>query len=313
MINAIKYSKDKKSEWDEFVDNSKNGTFMLKRNYMDYHSDRFKDFSLMFYDGNKLIALLPASLHGNELRSHGGLTYGGIICNLKMTTPVMLDVFDCLKGFLKENNIQKLLYKRIPYIYYKYPSDEDLYALFRNDAKLVRRDISTCIQINNKIRFNERRRRNIKKAVNANLVVEQSFDFEGYINLVNDVLSKYHNEKAVHTGAEVKLLADRFPEVIKLFAAFNENREMLAGVLIFDVNQTVHTQYIASSDKGREIGALDLVMDYLINTYSQNDKIYFDFGISNEDEGRTLNLGLVGQKQEFGGRGVAHDFYELTI
>jgi len=322
-MNIIIYNQNAKREWDEFIDNSKNGTFMLKRDYMDYHSDRFKDFSLMFYDDEKLIAVMPASLHGNELRSHGGLTYGGIISNRKMTSPKMLDVFDSLKEFLKENGIKKLLYKRVPSIYHNYPSDEDLYALFRNDAKIVRRDISTAILLEDKINFNERRRRNIKKAIKANLKVIQSFDFDGYINLVNDVLGAYHGAKAVHTGAELKLLADRFPEVIKLFIATNEENEMLAGVLIFDTPLTVHSQYIANSDKGREIGALDLVFDYLINEYCTSHtnpqgtielkKKYFDFGISNEEEGRVLNLGLVGQKQEFGGRGIIHDFYELEI
>ena len=76
-ITTENYKAEKKQVWDEFIDNSKNGTFMLKRDYMDYHADRFKDFSLMFYEDDKLIAVMPASLHGNEVRSHGGLTYGG--------------------------------------------------------------------------------------------------------------------------------------------------------------------------------------------------------------------------------------------
>ena len=112
-LNTILYNQELKNEWDKFVDNSKNGTFMLKRDYMDYHSDRFQDFSLMFYEDNKLIAVMPASVHGDEVRSHGGLTYGGIISNRKMTSPKMLDVFDALKEFLKENGFKKLLYKML--------------------------------------------------------------------------------------------------------------------------------------------------------------------------------------------------------
>jgi hypothetical protein len=69
---------------------SKNGTFMLDRNYMDYHSDRFIDHSLIFYDEkDKLIAGMPASLHENEIISHGGITYGGIISDKKMTVQKM--------------------------------------------------------------------------------------------------------------------------------------------------------------------------------------------------------------------------------
>lgn len=312
MIIVKNYDLSLRCCWDAFIDNSKNGTFMLKRDYMDYHSDRFIDFSLMFYDDDKLVAVMPASLHGNEVRSHGGLTYGGVISDKKMTAGRMLELFDALKIFLKEHNIEKLLYKRVPAIYHRYPSDEDLYALFRNHAIISRRDISTCILMEDKINFNERRKRNIKKALKAQLTVTQSYDFQGYITLVNEVLQQYHDARAVHSGDELELLASRFPDIIKLYIASNNQNEMLAGVVIFDTNQTVHTQYIASSSIGRNVGALDLIMDYLINNYSMNKK-FFDFGISNENEGWTLNSGLVTQKQEFGGRGIIHDFYELTI
>lgn len=312
MINISFYNNEQKAIWDEFIENSKNGTFILKRDYMEYHSDRFKDFSLMIYDDNKLIGVMPASIHNDEVRSHGGLTYGGIVSGKKMTTTKMLEVFDVLKEFLKENNIKKLIYKRVPSIFHKYPSDEDLYALFRNNASLSYCNISTTILLEDKISFNERRRRNIKKAIKADLKVEQSFDYNGYINLVNEVLSQYHNAKAVHTGEEIKYLAEKFPESIKLYIATNSQKEMLAGVLIFDTPLTVHTQYIASSNAGRENGALDMVMDYLINTYS-TEKKYFDFGTSNEENGKVLNFGLVGQKQEFGGRAIAYEVYEVEI
>ena len=312
IMQARKYGAEDKNIWDEFVENSKNGTFMLKRAYMEYHSDRFTDFSLMFYDEDKLVALMPASLHGDEIRSHGGLTYGGIVTNRKMTAQRMLDIFDSLKEFLAQNNIKKLIYKCIPSVYHLYPSDEDLYALFRNDAKLIRRDISTVIYLPEKIKFSELRKRGAKKAVKNGLAVKQSDDFKGYIELLTKVLEEHHGTKPVHTAQELELLASRFPDVIKLYAAFNSDNKMQAGVVIFDYKQTVHAQYIANSNEGRELGALDLLFDYLINEYSVNKK-YFDFGISTEDAGRFLNNGLISQKEGFGGRGIVYDFYELEI
>ncbi|MBO4520172.1 MAG: GNAT family N-acetyltransferase [Alphaproteobacteria bacterium] len=311
MIDVLPYNSEKRQEWDAFIDASKNGTFMLKRGYVEYHADRFTDFSLMFYKDGKLIAVLPASLHGEEVRSHGGLTYGGIISDRKMTTPEMLDVFDALKAFLAEKGVKKLLYKRVPSVYFTYPSDEDLYVLFRNGATLVRRDISTAVYLPDKIRFSELRRRGVKKAVKSGLEVRPSTDYDGYISLLTEVLSVHHGTKPVHTGAELALLAGHFPDNIKLYCAYR-GEEMMAGVLIFDTPQTVHAQYIANSEEGRDIGALDLVTDYLINTYCAG-KTYFDFGISTEESGTVLNRGLIGQKEMFGGRGVAYDFYEWNI
>lgn len=311
MIETVLYSAEKQAEWDAFIDTSKNGTFMLKRGYVEYHSDRFTDFSLMFYEDDNLIAVMPASLHGDVVRSHGGLTYGGIISDRRMTTPKMLEVFDALKAFLTEKNIRALIYKRVPSVYFSYPSDEDVYALFRNDAKLTRCDISTTIYLPDKIRFSELRRRGVKKALKNGLEVRQSTDYDGYIALLTEVLSVHHDTKPVHTGAELALLASRFPDVIKLYCAYR-GEEMLAGVLIFDTPQTVHAQYIANSEEGRNIGALDLVMDYLINTYSEG-KTYFDFGISTEEQGIVLNYGLIGQKEMFGGRAITYDFYEWEV
>ena len=310
-MQIIKYSKENKEVWDSFIDSSKNGTFMLKRDYMDYHSDRFEDFSLLFFDDEKLLAVMPASKHDNEIRSHGGLTYGGIISSRKMTTPKMLVVFEELNKFLSSKGIKKLIYKCVPAVYHKYPSDEDLYALYRNDAKLIRRDISTAILLDDKIRFSELRRRGVKKAVKNGLVVKKSDDYEGYINLLTDVLEEHHSTKPVHSAQELRLLANKFPENIKLFASFDGDK-MQAGVVIFDTDQTTHAQYIANSNEGRNFGALDQVMDYLINEYAKKMK-YFDFGISTEQNGNYLNTGLISQKESFGGRATMYDFYELEL
>lgn len=310
-MKIICYNSEYKNQWDDFVQNSKNGTFMFERNYMDYHSDRLKDFSLMFFEDDKLIALLPSSRQGNEIISHGGLTYGGIITNRKMTTPKMLELFKYLKEFLNQQNIEKLLYKRVPAIYYNYPSDEDLYALFINNARLVRCDVSTTIDITDKINFNERRRRNIKKAINNNLLLKRTDDFKTYIDLLTVVLKSQHNAKPVHTADELIMLANKFPDKIKLYASYLDGK-MLAGVIIFETPIVAHAQYIANSDKGKNLGALDLIFDKLINEIYK-DKKYFDFGISTEDSGRYLNLGLVGQKQEFGGRAIVHEFFELKV
>ena len=69
-------------EWDCFIANSRNGTFLFFRNYMDYHSDRFIDNSLLFRYKGKLIAVLPANREGDVLWSHQGLTYGGLVLSI---------------------------------------------------------------------------------------------------------------------------------------------------------------------------------------------------------------------------------------
>lgn len=311
MFSVRLYSPEWKTVWDAFISQSKNGTFMLGRSYLEYHADRFEDFSLMLYEDDLLRAVLPASRHGQEIRSHGGLTYGGLVYDLKMTAQLMLECFDAIQDFLADQEVKRLLYKRIPYIYNQYPSDEDLYALFIKKGVLIRRDISSCIFMADHPEFSARRRRNIKKAQKAGLVIRQSLEYEAYMSLLTSVLAERHGAAPVHTAAEMEYLARLHPENIKLFAAYR-GEEMLAGTIIYETPLVAHTQYLGSSNEGRAIGALDLVIDHLVNEYYR-DKRYFDFGISTEHSGLYLNEGLITQKQEFGGRGVVHEFYELSI
>lgn len=153
MINVLNlkiYEQNDLDAWNNFVDGAKNSHFFFKRGYMDYHKDRFQDFSLMIYDDkDKLISLLPASVSYDDgskiLVSHGGLTFGGFLTNEKIKVETMIEIFDAVKNFLRQKNFSSLIYKCIPYIYWRYPSEEDKYALFINDAKLIRRDVSSTI------------------------------------------------------------------------------------------------------------------------------------------------------------------------
>lgn len=311
-MNIKIYTNEYRCIWDNFVRTAKNSHFFFNREYMEYHSDRFKDFSLLFFDTqNKLLALLPANINNGILYSHQGLTFGGFIVDNKMGTELMLNIFDELKIFCTNNGIKKIIYKCIPYIYHRIPAEEDRYALFINDAQLFRRDVTTTIYLDNKIKYQERRARSIKKALNNNISIEHSNDYECFWKILESTLEKQHNTRPVHSLNEIITLHNLFPKNINLFLAKKENK-YLAGIVTFVNENIAHTQYIANSTEGRDLCALDILIDHLIvNIYK--DKKYFDFGISNENSGRYLNTGLIAQKEGFGARAIAHDFYELTV
>jgi len=306
------YKPEQKAEWNTFMKEAKNGLFMFEREYMDYHSDRFQDHSLMVYDDNdKLVAVLPANKKEDVLHSHQGLTFGGFITGTSMKAALMLQIFDLLKAYLKENGFSKMIYKAIPYIYHRQPAQEDIYALFRNDARRFRVDISSTVELNGRIPFAELRKRGVKKAAKNGVIVALDNDYAGYMQVLTDVLQARHGLNPVHSAAEIELLVSRFPENIKLYTARQEGK-ILAGVLIFEYPHMVHAQYIASSSEGQNTGALDAVFDHLITTVYA-DKKYFNFGVSSEDAGRILNEGLINQKEGFGGRAVVHEFFEISV
>lgn len=312
MIEITNYNpKLHNNIWNIFNKDSKNGLFMFDRNYMDYHSDRFKDNSLIFYEDEKPIALLPCNMSQNTLYSHQGLTFGGFIVDENMKQNKMLECFEILKEYMKKNNFKKFIYKSTPYIYHKIPAQEDLYALFRNNAKLFRIDCSTTIDLQNILKMSDLRKRCIKKAQNNKVEITLSEDFEAFVMLLNSVLQKQHGVNAVHSAEELKLLYSRFPQNIKLFVA-KFNKEIIAATLLFIYDDLVHTQYLAANEKAREIGALDLLIKTLIDEFTKSKK-YFDFGISTENGGQFLNQGLISQKEGFGGRTIVHNIFEVNI
>jgi hypothetical protein len=312
MMFEIKlYTATFKNEWDEFIKTSRNGTFLFQRDYMDYHSDRFSDCSFLFLHKGKLHAVFPANVSDNILYSHQGLTYGGlVVANNTNTTDVLL-IFQELNEFLKGMSIQKVIYKPVPYIYHKIPSQEDLYALYRLNAKKIGCAISSVIFQNNKIRFSELRKRGIKKAQKENLTVCSSIDFEQFIQLLNINLQKKYGTSAVHSHDEIKYLYSLFPENIKLYVV-EKSGVMIAGVVVFITPNVIHVQYIVASDVGKQTGSLDLLFHELINNIFTHVPV-FDFGISTEDHGKYLNENLIFQKEGFGGRGVVYEIYEYPV
>lgn len=311
MITIKPYLSENKAIWNEFIENSKNGIFMFNRNFMEYHSDRFIDNSLMFFDNDNLIAVLPMNIRDKVLYSHQGLTYGGFITDEKMKQHKMLECFEALKQYMQANNIEKLIYKIIPHIYHKTPAEEDLYALFKNDAKLLKLEPSTTIYLKNPCKMPKGRKAQISRAKREGVEIQESKDFKTFIDLENKILAEYHDTKAVHTAEELELLHSRFSEQIKLYIA-SLNNEVIAGTLIFEYENVVHTQYMASNKISREIGGLDLLIKTLIDKY-QNTKMYFDFGISTENNGQFLNEGLISQKEGFGGRTTVYQTFELKV
>lgn len=307
-----RYRREDKELWNSFVSKARNATFLFDRNYMDYHADRFDDNSFMFYHKGKLKAVLPANVAGDTLYSHQGLTYGGLLLDKKATVEDVLECFDSLNSWLRENGISKVVYKALPWIYQQYPSQEDLYALtWKCKAQLISRDIASTIVIDNKLKFAESRKSGIRKALSLNIEVGESNDVDGFWHVLEDNLGNRYNAKPVHTASEMKLLMSRFPNSIKLYVA-KMNGEIVGGTLIYVTPQVVHTQYISASVEGKKHGALDLLFDYIINKVYANCR-YFDFGKSTEQGGAYLNEPLIFQKEGFGGRGVCYDWYQWEL
>ena len=312
MFEIRRYTPEHVDEWNQFVAESKNGVFLFDRRYMDYHSDRFCDHSLMFYSDGRLLAVLPAHQSGDTLCSHNGLTYGGLVMSNRLTVVQTMHLFRELNEYLRSQGIRHVSYKAIPWIYHRLSAEEDLYALYHEcHARIVARDFATNIYLSAGLRWERVRRRGIVRARNAGVVVERSNHYEAFWQVLADNLMNKYGVKPVHSLQELELLHGRFPQNIQLYQAVREGK-VLGGVVLYISSQVVHAQYSSASPEGKKLGVIDLLYDQIFKDY--RDYPYFDFGRSTEHpDGSGLNENLVFQKEGYGGRGLCYDIYEWDV
>lgn len=310
-----RYKEDFASQWNEFIDSSRNGTFLFRREYMDYHADRFDDFSLVVRDERSAIiaVFVAAVIRGVEtttITAHAGLTYGGLVMGNALYGTQVLEVMEAIAAEYRKMGFTKLVYKAIPHIFHRIPSEEDIYALFRMGATLKEVNLSSAMQCPPILGFRTDKRYDLNKGLRNGIYAQESTDFEAFHQILTDCLSDRHAVAPVHSAAELKLLAERFPANIKLYCVYTSDGVCAGGTVLFRTDTCLHSQYIATTPEGRRHRVLSVLFDKVISTCSQQ---WFDFGTSNEEHGLVLNEGLISQKSGFGARGVAYSIYELSL
>jgi len=311
MVRCLRYTPDMKSDWDKFVQSSRTPLFMFERNFIEYHSDRFEDSSLVLLDDTGIIALLPANKVDNKIMSHGGLTYGGLIFAKKFSAEKIVDAAGAMIKTLQGWGIEALQYKSVPHIFHDQPCEEAIYALTRHGALISRRDLSSVVKLSDRPKFSTLRKRKIKTALSSGIEIISDTNFAEFHRILSVSLSK-HGVLPVHSIEELTYLKSKFPNNIELLLA-RKGEKIVAGILLFIFRSVVHTQYISVSDDGANIGALDLLISEAIDSFEEKNFQYFSFGISTEDNGEFLNAGLIRQKEGFGGRGIVIDTYEVPL
>jgi len=306
-----KYSSENYNLWNNFVAHAKNATFLFHRDFIEYHQNRFEDYSLLVFDEkNHLKAILPANRVEDILHSHQGLTYGGLVLNQTSKLQDVIEMVYSLLKFLNENNITTIYLKQLPSIYLESPSDEIDYLSFILNAKLTRRDSLSVINLETDFSFSQDRTNGIKRGVKNNLLVQEEVNFELFWNeILIPNLEQKHQAKPVHSLEEITYLKSKFPNNIRQFNVYKDGK-IIAGTTVFESDFVAHSQYISADESKNTTGSLDFMHNTLI-TYTFRNKKYFDFGISNENHGRNINQGLLFWKEGFGARTVVQNFYEI--
>lgn len=317
MITISPYSAELTEEWDSFIRSSRNGTFLFLRCYMDYHSSVFTDHSLLYRnEKGRLLAVMPCNIDGDTLYSHQGLTYGGFILAPSTHADDVREMFDITIAYLHEHGFKRWIYKPVPTIYHKIPSQEDEYFLWRHNARLIECNLSSTVDYSAQSLLHAKgvRRRAYKQLADQGVRFNMDTPLCDYWSVLTEHLHEKYGAKPVHSLAEIELLQSRLPENIRCCTATDSEGNILTGAVIYEFTHVAHQQYSGTNSKGLACRAQDFLIMSLIDHYATAPGIrYYDFGTSNEDHGRRLNTSLNLFKETFGARSVTYKTYEIII
>lgn len=314
-INIKQYSSAYYSIWNEFVAKAKNATFLFHRDFMEYHQDRFEDYSLLVFDEkDALVAVLPANRVEDKVYSHQGLTYGGLVLSHKTKTHEVFSYLETIISFLQNNAFTKLVVKPIPVFYNKTFSSEFDYYLFKIKSNLIRKDMNLAFKLGEDYLISKSKLKKYRNSLSSGISMKEEANFESFwTQVLIPRLEEKHNAKPVHTLDEISKLAIKFPNNIKQFNAYLDD-QIVAGITIFETNDVVKSQYGATTTKGESCRALDFLFLTLMEKYRLAGKSYFDMGIVTDlSHTDGYNQGLLNQKEELGCVVFEQNHYEINL
>ncbi|CAM3522704.1 GNAT family N-acetyltransferase [Flavobacterium saliperosum] len=280
---------------------------------MEYHSDRFEDFSLLVLDGTKLVCVLPANRKGDEIFSHQGLTYGGFVTQEKLKSEAVSAVVDAVIAFLREQQFKNLFLKQLPTFYASGGKQQTDWFLFQRGAVLYRKDMNLAVNLNQPLTISKSKLKHFRRVSEFDLSYKQTDDFASFWNLVLlPRLSEKYDVKPVHSLEEIEKLQRIFPQQIKQFSVYHHD-EIVAGITVFESDWVVKSQYGATTKLGEQLRALDYLFIHLLEHYQKRGKHFFDMGTVHENGGQNVNWGLLNQKEELGCSVYNQDFYTLEL
>ncbi len=312
-ITVKKYENQDKPQWDSFVTKSENTTFLFYRDFMEYHKDRFDDFSLLFLDANKLVGILPANRKSVSIYSHSGLTFGGLILSNNLGVSDSENIFKELIRFLKEEKFEECIINIIPSFYQNNYSSTLDYLLFKYNATLIKRDLNFAINLERPLNIHKSKLKFENKGFWKGLDIEKTSDFSSFWDtvLIPGLQEKY-NTTPVHSLKEITYLASKFPKNIKQYNVLLKGK-VIAGITLFLNKKVVKSQYGITNEEGKKLRALDYLYIQLIRKYQSKGFSYFDMGTTNENNGYSYNKGLTKYKEEFSAKPLNQDQYLIKL
>lgn len=322
-IEIVPYSDTLLQEWDEFVDNSRNGTIFHKQQFLGYHPvGRFDNASLMLRKKGKLVAVFPAAWVDDEelgrvFNSYPGSSYGGPVFCPKTRTSTIESILEAIEQYVRAKGGTAIQMRLPPHVFHNPPLEELEFLLHLYGYRICRAELSNFVTLEGTnedllARAEPRCRRHVKKGLRHGLTHSESEDYDAYWEILEENLESRYGVRPTHTLEEMKDLAQRFPDDVKLFAV-HEGTRMVAGTVVFQTTRsTAHTFYMSSRADARQVAPMNLALYSAMVTLQNLGFRAVNFGVSTP-QGKSVNWGLLEFKESFGGSGVCRNTYRKCL
>jgi RimJ/RimL family protein N-acetyltransferase len=315
MFTVIPFENKYEQEWDRFIaDDAINGTFLQSRNFLNYHpKDRFIDSSCLVFKENKLVAVIPGCVINEDgkkvFSSHSGSTFGGPVIHKKYYNAFnLIEIMKTLENYLSAHGFQKSAFKITSDLFCKEKSDLLQYVLTYCGYNSYF-ELSTYIDFENygqeiQTNFSHGQKENLKYALKKEMYfkrLESDKDVDDFYIILAKNLLKF-DAKPVHTIEElIDFKNNRLKDIVDFFGIFYGDK-IIAGTMLFKINQIVHTQYLAADAEYSELRPMTYLYYNLINWVKNNGYNKLSWGISTERQGIILNESLLAFKESFGSK-----------
>jgi len=273
---------------------------LFYRDYMDYHSDRFNDFSILIYKNKSLVGLIPANIFENSVYSHQGLSYGGLLLETNFKTTFLEEMMRSVMEFYKDNGVNGFQLKAYPS---SYPQCHVIpyFSIFKNSkAKIITTHKSLAIDYSKGFKFHKTKLKHQRKGLERGLEVRLDNDFKAFWDKVlTPMLKDRFQAKPVHSLEEIELLHSFFPDKILQFNVYLKDK-ILGGITIYNKGAIVKSQYSGTTLEGQHNYAIDVLFMNLIEHYKNCGTQFFCMGTVTTNDSLGYSPGLLKQKQELG-------------
>ncbi len=320
-MEIVRYTPDWKAKWDNFVENSNNGTIFHKQIFFDYHTPgKFSFNHLMILDKGNIKAVLPGRLQSDGMfESPIGASYGSLVTD-DIRFAEALDMIDLLIEFGKKEGFKGYSLTAAPDIYERTRNQSLDFAMLWRGFKYDLHYISSCIKLDPSEdileKFAPTTRRNIRKTIKEGwLDVEINDKYDEFYPILIENKAR-HDVKPTHSLPDIYRIAELMPDMMKLFMVYHEGNP-IAGSLLFNSNKNVTLCFYNMLKYEFEyMKPIQRVMYEVVKWAPENGYKYVDIGVSQDTKAQnpmTPSMNLIEFKEKFDARTVMRNTLKIEF